>query len=166
MTFTKVYTLAFIKRNDAVLLGLKTRGLGEGFWNGFGGKVEKKETVHQAAVREIKEECNLNVKQLTHLGIVRYEEDGNPQASVVHIFTCSNFYGTAQASEEMNPLKWYPFTNIPYDNMWADAKVWHPYMLAEKFFYGLVHYNSEGQIVDNVIREFDSIDKVLQYSDV
>lgn len=166
MTFSKIYTLAFIKRNDAVLLGLKTRGLGEGYWNGFGGKVEKKETVHEGVEREIKEECNLHVKHLKHIGVIRYEEDGNPQASVVHIFTCSTFHGTAQPSEEMNPIKWFSITNIPYEDMWPDSKVWYPYMFAEKFFYGLIRYNSEGQIVDNVIREFDSIDKVLQCSKV
>lgn len=166
MTFTKVYTLAFIKRNDNVLLGLKTRGLGVGFWNGFGGKVENKETVYQGAIREIKEECDLNVKQLRHIGVVRYEEDGNPQVSVVHIFTCCNFYGTPQPSEEMNPIKWYPFADIPYENMWPDSKIWYPYMLAEKYFYGLVRYNTQGCIVENVVSEFESIDKVLQCSGV
>lgn len=164
MTFTKVYTLAFLKRNDALLLGLKTRGLGEGFWNGFGGKVENKESVFQGAEREIKEECNLHVRHLKQIGIIRYEENGNPEVSIVHIFTCSNFYGNPQPSEEMNPIKWYPFEKIPYDKMWPDAKMWYSYMLAEKFFYGIVYYNSEGQIVNKIIKVFDSIDKVLHYS--
>jgi 8-oxo-dGTP diphosphatase/2-hydroxy-dATP diphosphatase len=45
MPVGKIFTLVFLKRNSSVLLGLKTRGLGEGLWNGFGGKVEENETV-------------------------------------------------------------------------------------------------------------------------
>lgn len=36
-----------------VLLGLKKRGIGEGFYNGFGGKCEAGETVRQCAHREV-----------------------------------------------------------------------------------------------------------------
>jgi 8-oxo-dGTP diphosphatase / 2-hydroxy-dATP diphosphatase len=34
-----------------VLLGLKKKGFGKGKWNGFGGKVEKNETILEAAIR-------------------------------------------------------------------------------------------------------------------
>ncbi len=36
-----------------MLLGEKKRGFGEGYFNGFGGKVEAGETVQQAAIREV-----------------------------------------------------------------------------------------------------------------
>ena len=35
----KVCTLVYLLDNDRILLGLKKRGIGEGKWNGFGGKV-------------------------------------------------------------------------------------------------------------------------------
>ena len=38
-----------------VLLGRKKRGMGFGKWNGFGGKIEKGETMRQCAVRELRE---------------------------------------------------------------------------------------------------------------
>ena len=47
----KAYTLAFIQKEDKVLLGLKKRGFGEGKWNGFGGKPHEGETITEAAVR-------------------------------------------------------------------------------------------------------------------
>lgn len=49
----KLYTLAFIRRGDQVLLGLKKRGFGEGKWNGFGGKLNANETLMEAAQRSV-----------------------------------------------------------------------------------------------------------------
>lgn len=43
-----------------ILLGLKKRGFGAGKWNGFGGKVEKGETIEAAALRELEEESGLS----------------------------------------------------------------------------------------------------------
>ena len=51
MTKTKLYTLALIRNNSDVLLGMKKRGFGVGRWNGFGGKVHSNETVLEAAKR-------------------------------------------------------------------------------------------------------------------
>lgn len=47
--FTLVLPVDDVTRR--VLLGLKKRGLGQDKYNGFGGKIEKGETVRQAAVR-------------------------------------------------------------------------------------------------------------------
>lgn len=47
----KKFTLVLVIKESQVLLGLKKRGLGEGKWNGFGGKVEDSETVIHAAAR-------------------------------------------------------------------------------------------------------------------
>ena len=47
----KMLTLAMVRKTNSLLLGLKKKGFGEGKWNGFGGKVEKGETVSEGAVR-------------------------------------------------------------------------------------------------------------------
>lgn len=47
----KVLTLALIRNQQRVLLGMKKRGFGQGLWNGFGGKVEEGETIKEAAKR-------------------------------------------------------------------------------------------------------------------
>ena len=47
----KLMTLLFIVEPQRVLLGMKKRGLGEGRWNGFGGKVQPGETIQDAARR-------------------------------------------------------------------------------------------------------------------
>jgi 8-oxo-dGTP diphosphatase/2-hydroxy-dATP diphosphatase len=69
MSFTqmKQYTNAFVVIGDKILLGMKKRGIGEGMWNGFGGKPEPGETILQAAYRELKEECGIQIP-LVHAG--------------------------------------------------------------------------------------------------
>lgn len=55
------YTLAFIKRNDEVLLLNRNRSPWKGSWNGVGGKIESHETPLQSIQREIKEETGLDI---------------------------------------------------------------------------------------------------------
>jgi 8-oxo-dGTP diphosphatase/2-hydroxy-dATP diphosphatase len=50
-TNLKMFTLAMVRKPNAILLGFKKRGFEKGKWNGFGGKVEKDETVAESAVR-------------------------------------------------------------------------------------------------------------------
>ena len=51
MVANKVLTLAFVRDESQILLGLKKRGFGMGRWNGFGGKVELWETIAAGARR-------------------------------------------------------------------------------------------------------------------
>ena len=62
----KILTLVFLREDCRVLLGMKKRGFGAGKWNGFGGKIETGETITEAAVREVKEECGyiVNIEDL------------------------------------------------------------------------------------------------------
>ena len=51
MAEPKLLTLVFVLEPGKVLLGLKKRGFGVGWWNGFGGKVQPGETVEMGAKR-------------------------------------------------------------------------------------------------------------------
>lgn len=160
MGVTKLYTLIFVKSNNKVLLGYKTRGLGVDLWNGFGGKVEKNESVLNCAKRELCEECNINAVDLKHIGVVRYDEVDEKRISIVHIFICNKFNGNPSGSEEMNPIKWYLFNDIPYKQMWPDAVEWLPVALKEQYF------NVECIYVNGVInriyvKTFDNLDEAL-----
>ena len=52
-----------------------------GYINGFGGKVERGETIAAAAARELQEEAGLYVAlpDLHHCGILHFEWDDRPQ---------------------------------------------------------------------------------------
>ena len=51
MNNTKQYTLVLVIEGNKILLGLKKRGFGVGWWNGFGGKINNEETIEEAAKR-------------------------------------------------------------------------------------------------------------------
>ncbi|CAG7716984.1 unnamed protein product [Allacma fusca] len=135
----KVFTLAFIFKAEKVLLGFKKRGFGVGKWNGFGGKLSADETVVQAAIREIEEECGLRVRQedLKQVAVNHFEFVGNPVVMEVHIFKCDRFEGEVVESEEMLP-KWFASSEIPKDEMWIDDEIWYPLLTQGERFRGIL----------------------------
>ncbi len=121
-------TLIFVVREHEVLLIRKKRGLGAGKINGPGGKQESGETPQQCAHREIKEELCLDVVESTNCGRLRFQFiDG--YSIDVQVFVASRFSGTPSETEEAIPL-WFDIAEIPYDEMWADDRIWLPRVLA------------------------------------
>lgn len=114
-----------------VLLGFKKTGFGAGRWNGFGGKVEPRETIEAAAAREVREEAGLKVSALKEVAVVEFDIAGTPQIHEVHVFITSNFIGEPTESDEMRP-QWFKESEIPYDTMWPDDRVWLPLLLQGK----------------------------------
>ena len=94
MVTNKVLTLAFVRESTRILLGYKKTGFGNGRWNGFGGKVEKGETIEHAAKRELLEESGLTADTLKKVGLLMFEFIGDPQLLEVHVFETSEYKGT------------------------------------------------------------------------
>lgn len=147
MTKSKLYTLAFIRNGNNILLGMKKRGFGAGRWNGFGGKVDADETILQAAKRELWEESGLTVDELQEAGILKFEFVGEPQIMEVHIFTTSIFKGTPAESDEMRP-KWFSLSEVPFSDMWPDDPLWFPLMLNGQKFSGYFKFKGHSEILD------------------
>ncbi|PSN32612.1 7,8-dihydro-8-oxoguanine triphosphatase [Blattella germanica] len=143
-TSRKILTLAMVRKANKILLGLKKKGFGEGKWNGFGGKVEKGETICEGAIRfcestellrskELEEESGLIAKNLVKIGILDFEFVGDPVILEVHVYDIIDYEGEPRESEEMLP-QWFSVDDIPYDKMWADDLIWYPlYLKGDKF---------------------------------
>lgn len=159
MLLKKVYTLVFIRNESQILLGLKKRGFGVNKWNGFGGKLEPNELVIDAAARELKEECCLNVKpaDLRNIGHLEFTFEGNPTMMDVRVFSAEVFEGIPTETDEMMP-KWFTYDQIPYQDMWLDDRLWFPYMLKGTLFYGRFHYQGFDKILNYNIQELDSME--------
>lgn len=69
-----IYTLAFIKRGDKLLMLNRNYKPWMGSWNGVGGKRENNEDVLTTIIREIKEETNITVTpdQVIDKGVVTW----------------------------------------------------------------------------------------------
>ncbi|XP_034830436.1 oxidized purine nucleoside triphosphate hydrolase-like [Maniola hyperantus] len=160
MYFRKLYTLVFLRNDTHILLGLKKRGFGVDKWNGFGGKVEQNETIIEAAIRELKEECCVIVKKcnLKNIGHLEFTFEGDSTMMDVRVFSTSIFEGTPTETDEMSP-KWFAYTEIPFQDMWPDDAIWFPSMLKDKLFFGKFHYKGYDTILNYDLQELESMEE-------
>ncbi|MDD5083628.1 MAG: 8-oxo-dGTP diphosphatase [Candidatus Moranbacteria bacterium] len=152
----KILTLCIIHQGDRVLLGMKKRGFGMGRWNGFGGKVEKGETIEEAARREVFEEACIDVTDLQKVGIIEFEWQGNPEILEVHIFRATQFVGEPAEGEEMQP-QWFSVNEIPLKDMWPDDEYWIPMFLEGKKFTGKILFGKGDSVLECALKEEESI---------
>ena len=126
--------LTFIRCGGELLLIEKKRGLGAGKVNAPGGRIEAGETAEAAAVRETREEVGLTPLGLCPAGRLDFAfTDG--YSLRCHVFTADGFEGTMAETDEAVPF-WCAESQIPYDRMWADDRLWLPMMLAGRAFEG------------------------------
>ncbi|MFH1325549.1 MAG: 8-oxo-dGTP diphosphatase [archaeon] len=152
----KTMTLCIIQKPEKILLGMKKRGLGEGKWNGFGGKVEENETVKEAAIRELKEEAGVIVDKLEKIGVNEFKFENEDKIFEVHIFKAREFSGDIRESEEMKP-QWFSLDEIPFEKMWPDDKFWLPLFLKEKKFRGDFLFQGFDKILEHELAEVGEI---------
>ena len=150
----KVATLCFIHKDSRILLGMKKRGMGVGFWSGFGGKVKEGETIEEAAKREVKEEAGIVPLNLEKRGVLKFQFEGRHEILEVHVFSCSNFEGEIRETEEMKP-GWFKLEEIPFEKMWPGDKHWLPLLLEGKNFEGKIFYSTDKKVIDYRIREIE-----------
>ncbi len=79
-----------------------------GTWNLPAGKVDEGETIEQAAVRECKEECGLNVSLIKHV-LVLHEAATAP---VKHAFLTKIIGGELQKEEGLLDVGWFTLEEI------------------------------------------------------
>lgn len=152
----KIFTLCYIQHyeNDGVLLGLKKRGLGAGFWSGFGGKVEEGESIEAAMAREVKEEAGIEPLVISKQGILDFHLAGSPSILEVHVFLAKNYSGQLRETEEMKP-GWFSRAVLPYDQMWPGDRHWLPLLLENKHFRGEIHYGEKGELLRHTLATLD-----------
>ncbi|ELY89098.1 NUDIX hydrolase [Natrialba hulunbeirensis JCM 10989] len=123
-----------------VLLIEKRRGLGEGWYNGPGGKLEPGETPRECAARETREEVGLEIAPdvLEYAGELTFLLDEEVH-TVCHVFRTTEFAGEPRPSDEARP-EWTPVDDVPYDQMWEDDRLWLPGVLAGDTVAGEFHF--------------------------
>lgn len=131
---TERATLLFVIRGGEMLLIRKKTGLGAGKINGPGGRIDAGETDEAAAVREVEEELAITPTGVRRAGELLFQfTDGYALHGAV--FTAGGFTGTPTETREATPL-WFPVDAVPFDEMWADDRLWFPLMLAGRPFTG------------------------------
>ena len=131
--------LCIITKGNKILLMEKLRGFGKGLISAPGGKIDKDEIPEQAAIREVKEEVNVDVTDLKYHGKIEFFS-ANSKEWIVHVFSTKTVKGSIKNTEEAIP-EWIDIKKIPYDKMWADTKHWIPVVLQGKKFNAVFHFN-------------------------
>lgn len=127
-------TLLFVRQADRVLLIRKKRGLGAGKINGPGGRLDADESPRDCAVREVQEELLVTPIGVEARGELAFQfTDG--YALYVHVFSAVGCEGEPQETGEAEPL-WFSLDAIPFDQMWADDRLWFPHLLSGRPFRG------------------------------
>lgn len=134
-------TLLFVIREGQMLLIHKQRGLGAGKINGPGGRLAQGESPLQGAVREVEEELHILPTGVQPCGELAFQF-AEGFSILVYVFTATDCQGEPQETEEALPL-WTLLERIPYENMWADQRVWFPLMLTGQHFHGRILFDGE-----------------------
>jgi len=126
--------LCFIVHEDSLLLIHKLRGLGKGKINAPGGKLEAGESPLEAAIRETREETGLIPLEPQFRGTLDFFFTDGLEL-FVSVFLSFSHTGIMEASDEALPF-WCPKTDIPWESLWEDDKIWLPHVLKDELVKG------------------------------
>ena len=129
--------LCFLVKRDEVLLGLKTKKIGQGCWNGYGGGIEGVETPKQAVIRETGEEARIEIlsdglERVAMIDFHNTKRDGTIFTCRVPVYLSHQWEGEPQSTEEMVNPTWFKKRKLPLDKMMLADKEWLPIVLAGK----------------------------------
>jgi 8-oxo-dGTP diphosphatase len=123
-------TVCFVTLADEVLLlkGAPHKRLWPDKYNGLGGHVERGESVHAAAEREIREEAGLPVKDLRLRGVITIDT-GAPAGIGLYVFTATALTRETRPSSE-GALAWVPIARLADLDLVEDLPILLPRVLA------------------------------------
>lgn len=121
-------------KRGRILLAYKPEGetkkkkIGEGFWNGYGGGVEKYDkSPERAVIREIYEETNkgiivspVGLEKVAEITFHNHMDNGNVFSCFVHFFFSHSWFGLIRSSNEMNDPSFFETDQLPQKIMPAD----------------------------------------------
>lgn len=147
----KLATLCYVKdlKNNKTLMlyrNKKENDYHEGKWNGLGGKFEKGETPEECAIRELKEEAGLTIKNPTLKGVITFPDFDGVDDWYVFLFTITDYSGDLIDSPE-GKLEWILNKELTSLNLWDGDKIFIEWLNQDKFFSAKFNYNN-GKFVD------------------
>ena len=169
-----------------ILLGLKRRGFGTGFYNCFGGKLDANvdQSILCGAARELMEETNILVpaseKLLKPVGQLRFtfEDKSQDETMLIHLFHLHNYTNSNTildilGCDEIEPRWFESWKDIPFHQMFADDSIWLPILLSSSInddddyqnetvpinMDGYFHYAKGGTTTNTILHYYLSVQK-------
>ena len=150
----KLATLCYVKdlKNKNTLMlyrNKKENDYHEGKWNGLGGKLEKGESPEECAIRELKEEAGLDIKNPKLRGLITFPMFDGVDDWYVFLFTITDYDGELINSPE-GKLEWIPDEKLTELNLWDGDKIFLEWLDKEKFFSAKFNYKN-GKYIDHTV---------------
>ncbi|RJP62355.1 MAG: 8-oxo-dGTP diphosphatase [Ignavibacteriales bacterium] len=145
----KLATLCYVQKDNKTLMlyrNKKENDYHEGKWNGLGGKFELGESPEDCAIREIKEEAGLTVKNIIMKGFITFPLFDGKDDWHVFLFVIDKFEGDLIDSPE-GELDWIDNDKLSEINLWEGDKIFIPWLFEDKFFSAKFNYE-EGKFKD------------------
>jgi len=137
--------LCFLVSGKKVRLAFKTKNIGKGRWNGYGGGIEKGEKPRKAAVREIWEEARVKAdpKHLKKVAIIDFyntRSDGSTFVCRVHVYIVRKWRGKPKETETMVNPTMFSVNDLPFKKMMPADRVWLPIVLKGRTVMAVAKY--------------------------
>jgi 8-oxo-dGTP diphosphatase len=111
-----------VEKDGKYLLAERNKENAKGFWIIPGGGVEFGETTEQAAVREIKEETNLDVEIVRFIGFKEVINVPGRYHSVVFFYLARPLHEDIKASDDVSKARFFTLEDIEGLNVIESAK--------------------------------------------
>lgn len=145
----KIFTNCFLVKRGSdgkiaeVCLAMKKRGFGAGLWNGSGGKPGIDEPLVEAALREVREELGVAVRDIKKCGEFHFVLKKEEMEATMYAFLAEEWDKDPAETEEMVP-KWFRVGEIPFDKMWKSDREFLPKILSDTKVRGFYVFEGEG----------------------
>lgn len=129
-------TLCYVQHENKTLMlyrNKKENDYHEGKWNGLGGKFEMGESPEECSIRELKEECGLDVKSQIMKGFISFPKFDGERDWHVFVFVIDKFEGELIDSPE-GTLEWIDDSKLTSLNLWEGDKHFIPWLFKDEFF--------------------------------
>ena len=124
---------------DGLLLKKNKWGIGEGRWTGFSAKISENEKASDAAKRVVEETTGIKLFEMTALGKLIFEFEGDPELLETFIYSGKALNKYCTQSKEIVP-QWFEFSSLPLGEMWPDAMYWLPLAIKKQQFEGFFYF--------------------------
>lgn len=131
----------------------KPNDIHEGKWNGLGGKLDPGETPEECARREIREECGLEVEQLTWKGLLTFPLFANDEDWYAFVFVAQAQEGELIDSPE-GDLRWIDDDKITDLPLWEGDSIFLAWLDRPGFFSAKFNYVN-GKFIDYSVNFYE-----------
>lgn len=146
-------TLCYVRRPGQTLMlhrVKKAKDMHQGKWNGLGGKFEPGETPEQCALREIREESGLTVRNPKWKGFITFPGFANDEDWYAFLFVVDEFEGELIDSPE-GVLCWIDDAELLNLPLWEGDRIFIPWLERPGFFSARFVYQDNVLVAHDVV---------------